>query len=73
VGDLATETRYAEDDATVQKTIASSADARRQSVSGVSTDEELMNVVQHQHAYQAAARLVSVVDDMTQTLIDLGR
>jgi flagellar hook-associated protein 1 FlgK len=42
-------------------------------VSGVSTDEELISVIEHQHAYQAAARLVNVVNDMTQTLIDLGR
>ena len=47
--------------------------AGRMSVSGVSTDEELISVIQHQHSYQAAARLVSVVDEMTQTLIDLGR
>lgn len=73
VGDLATSAKYAEDDATVQSTLASNAQTRRMSVSGVSTDEELIDVIQHQHAYQAAARLVSVVDEMTQTLVDLGR
>jgi flagellar hook-associated protein 1 FlgK len=73
IGSLATSARQADDDAAVQKTLAANASARRESVSGVSTDEELISVIQHQHAYQAAARLVSVVDDMTQTLIDLGR
>ena len=73
VGDVATATKQAEDDSAVQTTLASSASARRQSVSGVSTDEELISVIQHQHAYQAAARLVNVVNEMTQVLVDLGR
>jgi flagellar hook-associated protein 1 FlgK len=72
VGNLATATKYAEDDATVQKTLATNSNARRTAVSGVSTDEELVSVIQHQHSYQAAARLVSVVDEMTQTLVNLG-
>ena len=73
VGLVATATRHAEDEATVQHTLASNADTRRQSVSGVSTDEELIKVIEAQHAYQGAARLVSVVDEMMQTLVDLGR
>jgi flagellar hook-associated protein 1 FlgK len=72
IGNLATATKYAEDDATVQKTLATNSNARRTAVSGVSTDEELVSVIQHQHSYQAAARLVSVVDEMTQTLVNLG-
>jgi flagellar hook-associated protein 1 FlgK len=73
VGDVASSTSAANDESTVQSTLLSNADAQRQSVSGVSTDEELIDVIQHQHSYQAAARLVSVVDDMMQTLISLGQ
>jgi flagellar hook-associated protein 1 FlgK len=73
IGNLATATKYSQDDATVQGTLASNSLARRSSVSGVSTDEELISVIQHQHSYQAAARLVSVVDEMTQTLVNLGQ
>ena len=73
VGSLATDVKQTQDDATVQGTLAANAQTRRESVSGVSTDEELISVIEHQHAYQAAARLVSVVDEMTQTLVDLGR
>ena len=73
VGLVATATKHAEDEATVQHTLASNADTRRQSVSGVSTDEELIKVIEAQHAYQGAARLVSVVDEMMQTLVDLGK
>ena len=73
VGNVATATHQAQDEATVQTALAGNAQTRRVSVSAVSTDEELISVIQHQHAYQAAARLVSVVDELSQTLIDLGR
>jgi flagellar hook-associated protein 1 FlgK len=73
VGHVATLTQHAEDDATVQHTLASNADTRRQSVSSVNTDEELIKVIQAQHAYQGAARLVTVVDEMMDTLVNLGR
>jgi flagellar hook-associated protein 1 FlgK len=45
--------------------------ARRQSVSGVSTDEELVKLVQLQAAFSAAARIVSVVDEMYQTILSI--
>lgn len=42
---------------------------RRSSVSGVSLDEEMTNMIQYQHAYNAAARLVNVIDEILETLI----
>jgi len=43
-------------------------------VAGVSLDEEVMNMIQFQHAWHAAARFISYVDYMIGTLIDeLGR
>ncbi len=39
-------------------------DNRRQSISGVSIDEEMINLIKFQQAYQAAARLINVVDEM---------
>jgi flagellar hook-associated protein 1 FlgK len=44
---------------------------QRSSVSGVSLDEEMTNLIRYQHAYEAAAQLVSVVDEMMQTLIEM--
>lgn len=43
----------------------------REEVSGVSMDEEMVNMVQFQSAYTAAAKLVSTVDQMLQTLVDM--
>jgi len=42
----------------------------RASVSGVSIDEEMTNLIQFQHAYAAAARLVTTVDEAIETIIN---
>ena len=43
---------------------------RRESVSGVSLDEEMANLIVFQHAYQAAARIVTTLDSMLDTVIN---
>lgn len=42
----------------------------RQSVAGVSLDEELTRLTQFQYAYQASARVVTVLDSMLDTIIN---
>jgi flagellar hook-associated protein 1 len=44
---------------------------QQSSVSGVSIDEEAANLIQYQRAFEAAARVVSTVDELTQTLISM--
>jgi flagellar hook-associated protein 1 FlgK len=56
--------------ATIQSDVVTSADASKNSVSGVNLDEEMANLVQYQHAYNAAARVLSAVDQMMDTLIN---
>ncbi len=46
---------------------------QRNAVSGVSLDEEMTNLVKFQNAFEASARLVSVIDEMLQTVVNLGR
>ncbi len=41
----------------------------RASISSVSLDEEMTQLMQYQHAYSAAAKLLSVADEMMQTLL----
>jgi len=43
---------------------------RRMSVSGVSQDEELSNMVKFQHAYNASARMMTTMDEMLDVLIN---
>jgi flagellar hook-associated protein 1 FlgK len=40
-------------------------------VSGVNLDEEAVNMMSYQRAYQAAARLIQVINDMLETLAGL--
>jgi flagellar hook-associated protein 1 FlgK len=43
---------------------------RRDSISGVSIDEEMINLIKFQEAYNASARIINVVQEMFDTLID---
>ncbi len=47
-----------------------SADERRQSVSAVSLDEEMTNMIQFQHAYNAAARIITMQDEIFDKIIN---
>ena len=42
---------------------------RKESISGVSLDEELANMIRFQHAYNAAARMMTAVDETLDTFI----
>jgi flagellar hook-associated protein 1 FlgK len=55
----------------VYATLAQQADTRRTSVSGVSTDEELVSLTQAQQAYSAAAKVITTASAMAQTLLDM--
>jgi len=41
----------------------------RQSVAGVNLDEEMTNLSAAQHAYDAAARVITSIDEMLEQLI----
>src|SRR5262249_27208848 len=53
----------------IQAATADHVDRARASLAGVDPDEEMVNMVQFQHAYDASARFMSAVDDMLSTLI----
>ena len=53
----------------VHGTLSEQADVRRSSFSGVSTDEELVRLIEFQTAYSAAARVVTVANEMLDTLV----
>lgn len=45
----------------------------RESISGVSLDEEAAKMIEYQKAYDASARLIRTADEMMQTVLDLKR
>ena len=73
VTNLGLDAKNADDQTTFYQGLVNQLSQMRDSVSGVSLDEEMTNLVKYQRAYQAAARLVSTADTMYQTLIDLGK
>lgn len=52
-------------------TVRGNLEAQRNAVSGVDLDEESINLLNSQRQYQGAARFISVVDQLTQTLLGL--
>jgi flagellar hook-associated protein 1 FlgK len=61
----------ATDDATVSTTLQTQADTKRQSVSGVNSDEELIQLMRTQQAYVAATKLITTADQMMQTILNM--
>ena len=57
--------------ATAQTQLVAQAKSLQQQVSGVSLDEEAIRLVQLQSSYQAASKVVTVIDDITQSLINM--
>ena len=53
-----------------QQSLVDAIENRRQSVQGVSPDEEMMNLIRFQRGYQASARTMTTLDDMLDTLIN---
>ena len=45
---------------------------QRASVTGVSLDEEMTQLIQYEQAYEAAARMITTVDELMQTILSLG-
>ncbi len=52
-----------------EASLASSLDGQRQQVMGVSSDEELSNMIRYQQAYNAASRYINVISEMIETLV----
>lgn len=70
VGQLGVQSNEASRQVENQKIIVDQVEARRQSVVGVSLDEEMSNMIKFQHAYNAAARVMTTVDEMLDKVIN---
>jgi len=71
VGDVGIESSRAAAQREAQELLVNEIENRRESVKGVSLDEEMTNLVASQHAYQAAAKLVSVIDNLMGVVMEL--
>ena len=73
VSTVGTDVNAATNSYTAKKAVADDFLTQRESNSGVQRDEETANMLEFQKAYQASARMMSVMDNLLDTLInDLG-
>lgn len=70
IGDMAVNTNEAERMTRNTMTLRDSVEDRRQSISGVSLDEEMTDMIKFQHAYNAAARNITMIDEMLDRIIN---
>ena len=68
LGDKIQEADYSENS---QKMIIEQLKNQRDAVSGVSMDEEMTHIVQYQQAYGAAAKMITTVNEMMNTVIQM--
>ena len=55
-----------------EQTIAAQNSAQREALSGVSLDEEMLNLIKYQMAYNAASRVTGIVSELMDTMIAIG-
>jgi flagellar hook-associated protein 1 FlgK len=68
---LATTASQATNDAQSTLDIVNTLQAQQQSISGVSIDNETINMMQQQRAFQGAAQLISTINTMMTSLMDM--
>ncbi|MFG0283656.1 MAG: flagellar hook-associated protein FlgK [Phycisphaerales bacterium JB039] len=68
---IGVETDAALTQAEATRAVREGLEAQRAAVSGVSLDEEAINLITYQQAFQGAARFVSVVNDLQQLLMNI--
>lgn len=70
INKLGVQTQEAKRVVTNQTALLSDFENQRLQVSGVSLDEEMVNLIQFQHAYGANAKIISTVDELLDVLIN---
>jgi len=70
VAGLGIDTRTASNEVDTQDALVSLLDRRRQSLSGVSLDEEAVSLLRYQRAYEASARVLTAYDQLLDKLIN---
>ena len=73
VEDIGVKTRQSQLDVDAGKTLLEQSTNQRESVSGVNLDEEAGRLIQYQAAYNASAQVMSVAQDLFDTLLQSFR
>lgn len=71
VSDVGVEAASSKTNLKFQNTLVEELERRRQETSGVSLDEEAANLIKYQKSFEAAAKLISVADELLTALINM--
>lgn len=71
VSTTATLSRAALDSMRFEQNLMDELMRQRESISGVSLDEEAINLIKYQRAFEAGARVIKVADELLETIINL--
>lgn len=70
ISKLASNVSKAKSDLSTQSTLLANLENQRLSESGVSLDEEMADLIQFQHSYQANAKMINTVDELLDVVIN---
>lgn len=70
IGGIATKGNMFETMAEKQEDVATNIDNQRSNLLGVSSEEELTNMIRYQYAYAANSKYINVINDMLETIIN---
>jgi flagellar hook-associated protein 1 FlgK len=73
ISGIATQSSTASASAEASAVVVETLQAQREALSGVSLDEEAVNLMRYQRAFQGAARVVTVVDELMDTMLAMVR
>ncbi|HSZ56276.1 MAG TPA: flagellar hook-associated protein FlgK [Tepidisphaeraceae bacterium] len=71
INNVATQTAAATTNAQAAQAVQNTLQSQRDQLSGVSIDEETVNLLQQQQAFMGASKLISIVDTLMQTLVGM--
>jgi flagellar hook-associated protein 1 FlgK len=70
ISDIGLEGNKAANAADAQRLVIEQVEGKRQSIMGVSLDEEMSNLIRYEHSYNAAARIVNAIDEMLEVIVN---
>lgn len=71
VNEVGVATNSSKTEAEASRVVKETLESQREALSGVSLDEEAVNLMRQQRAFQGAARLVAAVDEMMKTVLNM--
>jgi flagellar hook-associated protein 1 FlgK len=73
IGQIGTDVQQSADERDASNLVLAQIKANKESIAGVSLDEEAQNMMKYQNAFNASSKLITTADEMMQTVLDLKR